>query len=192
MDPLAPKDIRGGSHTGTSERLAHFILGDLPEKEGKKLWYLTGNKNRDILPNILAEGSVNLQSLQVYGTRGSTTLGRDLEQVIGAMPTGKLTLSMFISNLSSTSDLDRWWIVFFAPSAAEFATPILQQYFSLPILGAQGPVTTRSVELAAIGPTTYAFLGDNLRLRVAVCSPKPNADALAAAIKSYDTELAVT
>jgi len=43
------------------------------------------------------------------------------------------------------------------------------------------------VELAAIGPTTLAFLSDTLQLRVAVCPSKPAAGELAAAIHSYET-----
>jgi uroporphyrinogen-III synthase len=91
--PFAPKDIRGGVQTGTSERLAHFILDDLPEREGKKLLYLTGDKNRDTLPKILTKGRVNLESLRVYETRGSSTFARDLEQVINSTPAGKLESS---------------------------------------------------------------------------------------------------
>ena len=52
---LAPKDIRGGAESGTSEKLAHFILQDLPpSNEPRQLLYLTGDKNRDVLPSILS------------------------------------------------------------------------------------------------------------------------------------------
>jgi uroporphyrinogen-III synthase len=85
-------DIRGGSEAGTSERLAHFILNDLPEREGVKLLYLTGDKNRDTLPNILAESRVILDSAQVYATQGSSTFAEDLQKVIKSTPAGKLGL----------------------------------------------------------------------------------------------------
>lgn len=87
--PLAPKDIRGGPQTGSSERLAHFILNDLPDKEEKRLLYLTGDKNRDTLPKILDESHVKLQSLQVYKTQGSSQFAKDLERVIKATSAGK-------------------------------------------------------------------------------------------------------
>jgi len=168
--PSTPRDIRGGSQTGTSERLGHFILDDLPAKEGTKLLYLTGDKNRDTLPNILADAHVILESIQVYGTKGSSTFAKDLENVVKSIP----------------AESDRWWIIFFAPSAAEFVTPILRQSFDLPVLESPESQSITNVELAAIGPTTFTFLGDNLKLRVAVCSPEPTAEALANAIKSFE------
>jgi len=85
-----PNDIRGGSQTGTSERLAHFILDDIPEREGKKLLYLTGDKNRDTLPKILAEARVTLESLQVYETQGSSTFAKDLKSAIKSTPAGNI------------------------------------------------------------------------------------------------------
>lgn len=83
-----PKDIRGGSQTGKSESLARFILDDLPEREGKALLYLTGDKNRDTLPKILAEGQVSLRNLKVYETQGSSSFESDLEKTITYLPAG--------------------------------------------------------------------------------------------------------
>ena len=79
---LAPKDIRGAEESGTSEKLAQFILTDLPSTgaHSRRLLYLTGDKNRDTLPKILKDGGVELVSLQVYGTQGSSTFARDLKQ----------------------------------------------------------------------------------------------------------------
>lgn len=75
----SPRDIRGGSETGTAERLAEFILKDLPsDATSRKLLYLTGDKNRDTLPRILESGGVELDSLQVYATQGSSTFPHDL------------------------------------------------------------------------------------------------------------------
>lgn len=86
---LAPKVIRGSSETGTSERLAHFILEDLPAKESRrKLLYLTGDKNRDVLPNILKGGDVELESLKVYETQGSSNFAEELDKAIQTLPTG--------------------------------------------------------------------------------------------------------
>ena len=79
---LAPKDIRGAEESGTSERLAQFILTDLPSTgaHSRRLLYLTGDKNRDTLPKILKDGGVELVPLQVYGTQGSSTFAKDLGQ----------------------------------------------------------------------------------------------------------------
>ena len=78
-----------------------------------------------------------------------------------------------------------WWIVYFAPSEAEFSTPILSEHFAL-----SGPGTTQAgdkprARIASIGPTTGDFLRSN-GLQVDVVSPKPNAESLAEAIVQFD------
>ena len=91
--PLAPKDIRGGAESGTSEKLARFILQDLPSSDTpRKLLYLTGDKNRDVLPNILRDGGIELQSLQVYATQGSSHFASDLEKAVSLVPSGMYDL----------------------------------------------------------------------------------------------------
>lgn len=169
--PYTPRDIRGRSETGTSEKLAHFILEDLsPATGSRKLLYLTGDKNRDTLPKILRDGGFELQSLQVYETRGSSDFPHDLSEVVGTAPAGK------------------WWIVYFAPSAADFVTPHLKDHFSLPptdeprIAAVDAPT-----RIAAIGPTTSMFLRDELKLAVDAVPAKPNPEALVAAIASADS-----
>jgi uroporphyrinogen-III synthase len=78
------RDIRGGSETGTAERLAGFILKDLPsDGTSRKLLYLTGDKNRDTLPKILESAGVALDPLQVYATQGSSTFPHDLSLALG-------------------------------------------------------------------------------------------------------------
>ena len=52
---LVPKDIRGGSESGTGDRLARFILDNIPRTGTKKLLYLTGDKNKDTIPCILID-----------------------------------------------------------------------------------------------------------------------------------------
>ena len=86
---LAPEDIRGGAESGTSEKLAHFILQDLsPNDEPRKLLYLTGDKNRDVLSSILRDGGIELQAQQVYATQGSSTFPSDLQHAIESTPPG--------------------------------------------------------------------------------------------------------
>jgi uroporphyrinogen-III synthase len=92
---LVPKDIRGSSETGTSERLAHFILVDLARTEGgsrTKLLYLTGDKNKDTLPNILEDGGHDLECLQVYETHGSPNFAGELECAVKGSNPGPLAL----------------------------------------------------------------------------------------------------
>ena len=87
--PFVPMDIRGAAETGTSERLAHFIIDDLGNINGNRtLFYLTGDKNRDTLPKILQRGGFELSSLQVYETHGSSAFPYDLKEAIDANPSG--------------------------------------------------------------------------------------------------------
>jgi len=165
-----PRDIRGRSETGTSEKLAHFILEDLSSIEGnRKLLYLTGDKNRDTLPKILSDGGFELETLQVYETRGSSNFPHYLSEVVTSAPAGK------------------WWIVYFAPSAADFVTPYLKDHFSLPTVDEPHKAAARPARIAAIGPTTSVFLRDQLKLAVDAVPAKPNPEALVAAISSADS-----
>lgn len=75
-----------------------------------------------------------------------------------------------------------WWIVFFAPSAAEFVTPTLRKHFDIPTL----EFLTFTTRIAAIGPTTEDFLKDELHIRVDVVPPKPSPDALVGVIRTFD------
>ncbi|PSR78948.1 hypothetical protein PHLCEN_2v7252 [Hermanssonia centrifuga] len=164
---LAPQNIRGGSESGTSEKLAHFILQDFPSTNGpQRLLYLTGDKNRDTLPSFLNGGGIDLQSLKVYETQGSSTFASDLQTILSSVRSG----------------FEDWWIVFFAPSAADFVAPILRRHFTIPEVDSP-PTATR---IAAIGPTTSTFLRDKLRMRVDVLSRKPLPEALADGIEEFD------
>ncbi|KAH9951198.1 tetrapyrrole biosynthesis uroporphyrinogen III synthase [Amylocystis lapponica] len=136
--PFAPREIHGGAESGTSERLAHFIVEHLSGTEGsKRFLYLTGDKNRDTLPRIMSDAGFELESLQVYATQGSSTFAADLQK-------------------HWMQHLRRWWIVYFAPSAAEFVTPLLRHHFILPTV--TDTFLRTAVNVAAIGPTTSAFL----------------------------------
>ncbi|KAJ7178585.1 tetrapyrrole biosynthesis uroporphyrinogen III synthase [Mycena crocata] len=173
--PFAPTVIRGES-TGTSEQLARFILTDLKSSPGSKqkpLLYLTGDKNRDIMPDILHDGNFELSSLKVYQTQGSSRFSEDL----------KLALKS-----SSNEDSGTWWIVFFAPSAAEFVTPWLRQQFDL---SSTEPTsrTQRRAQIASIGPTTSTFLRDKLNLAVNAVAMKPTPEELLEAIRVHDSSL---
>lgn len=171
-----PSIIRGES-SGTGERLAQFIR-DQPGEKPKRLLYLTGDKNRDTVPTILREAGIELVSLTVYETQNSHTFEEDLEKALRVSPLGTqscycartpFTLSYLVSN--------RWWIIHFAPSAAEFVTPILNKHL-------QPSDSLRKI--AAIGPVTASFLRNELNMHVDVISPKPTAQDLVAAIGLYD------
>ena len=84
---LAPHDIRGSAATGTSEKLARFILNDSGDAK-PTLLYLTGDKNRDVLANILKDGGLKLENLQVYATTGSSKFELDLQDTLSHRPQG--------------------------------------------------------------------------------------------------------
>ncbi|KAL6308770.1 tetrapyrrole biosynthesis uroporphyrinogen III synthase [Sparassis latifolia] len=168
--PFTPKDIRGRAESGTSERLAHFILDDLSSTtDSGKLLYLTGDKNRDTLPTILKEGGFDLEPLQVYETQGSSKFPADLQKALNSVPTG------------------RWWIVYFAPSAAEFVTPTLRKHFDLRSIDSPPDTSSTIPSIAAIGPTTSTFLREQLSLHVRAVPSKPTPEALVAAIVAADS-----
>jgi len=168
--PFVPRDIRGGSESGTSERLAHFILDDFTRQGNANptLLYLTGDKYRDNLHKILKEGGFELGVLQVYGTHGSSSFASDLERAIKSI------------------SADRWWIVFFAPSAAEFAVPVLLKFFDLLPSDLTGGQPSPGPRVAAIGQTTATFLRENLNLRVDVVPSKPTPEDIVEAVLQYD------
>jgi len=172
-----PRDIRGGSETGTAERLAGFILKDLPsDGTSKKLLYLTGDKNRDTLPMILESAGVTLDSLQVYATQGSSMFPHDL--------------SLALEHVKEEG-LSWGWIVYFAPSVAEFVMPILRNHFALPAANPSIEDCSRlseyhHVKVAAIGPTTESFLRQTLKLSVAVTARNPKPDDLADGVLQHD------
>ncbi|KAJ7931433.1 tetrapyrrole biosynthesis, uroporphyrinogen III synthase, partial [Mycena leptocephala] len=174
---FSPADIRGES-SGTSEQLAKFILADLdslpPKSRQKPFLYLTGDKNRDTLPDILRSGDIEISPLQVYQTQGSSRFPDDL----------KLALE---SSSHQGNDSDIWWIVFFAPSAAEFVTPFLRRHFDLRSADASTPsLPQRAARIASIGPTTSTFLRDKLNVSVDAVAFKPTPDDLLHSIGAYD------
>ena len=158
MVHLAPGVVRGGAEAGTAERLAGFILGE--GCEGRRMLYLTGDKNRETLPGMLSAGGVALETLAVYGTTGSSSFRDDLRAALAR---------------AGESHMDWGWVVYFAPSAAAFVTPVLREVLRLDALS-----------VAVIGPTTASFLRDTLGVRVDVVAPKPTPDALCSAVVAFD------
>ncbi|KAJ7034960.1 tetrapyrrole biosynthesis, uroporphyrinogen III synthase [Mycena alexandri] len=176
--PFAPLHIRGES-SGTSEQLAKFIVSDLessPLPKGKRLLYLTGDKNRDTLPDILHARNIELSPLQVYQTQGSSSFSDDL----------KLALEPSAHRGIDPASPDIWWIVFFAPSAAEFVTPFIRHHFDLHPVEHAPALAQRTARIASIGPTTSVFLRDKLSISVAAQALKPTPDDLLQAISAYD------
>ncbi|KAH6904409.1 tetrapyrrole biosynthesis, uroporphyrinogen III synthase [Coprinopsis sp. MPI-PUGE-AT-0042] len=146
-----------GEASGTGEQLIRFIVQEHP-KTAKPLLYLTGDKNRDTVPTLLSEGGIAFRSLQVYETQPRKDFGEILNDAIEALPT----------------DMP-WWVVYFAPSSAQFVVPYIQNHTRL-----------QETRIAAIGPVTSVFLEKDLHIPVHVVSPNPKPEDLVDAILAYD------
>ncbi|KAF9528794.1 tetrapyrrole biosynthesis, uroporphyrinogen III synthase [Crepidotus variabilis] len=169
-----PVDIRG-QHSGNAENLASFILGDLKSEGSVKLLYLTGDKNRDTITRILSDSSIELQLLQVYETKTSSSFRSNLKRTMEASPGEKIF----------------WWIVFFAPSAAVSVSPILQEYFAFKHNNSSvDRVATEEdkifAKICAIGPTSKVALQDDLGLMVDAVASKPTPDNVVTAVTDVD------
>ncbi|EJF55923.1 tetrapyrrole biosynthesis uroporphyrinogen III synthase [Dichomitus squalens LYAD-421 SS1] len=195
--PYSPQNIRGAAESGTSEKLAHFIAADLSSSPSpspsKKLFYLVGDKNRDTLPTIIKDAGLDLESLQVYATQGSSRFEEDLLNVLNRVQgLGKhLKLCSRATSTDPQAD-ERWWIVYFAPSSAKYVSPILSRHFDIPLkddaTGNCSGTGSRGARLAAIGPTTASSLESDLELRIEVIAAKPTPESLANGIVSFDEQ----
>ena len=74
-------DVRG-QDSGNAANLANYILADLRDEPHSRLLYLTGDKNRDTMTQILANSNIKLEPLQVYQTQLSPTFHRRLSLAI--------------------------------------------------------------------------------------------------------------
>ncbi|KDR73927.1 hypothetical protein GALMADRAFT_250616 [Galerina marginata CBS 339.88] len=169
-------DIKG-QDSGSAASLAPFILEDVRKAQRPvKMLYLVGDKNRDTISRLLSEGGVELESVQVYKTQGSAAFAGSLAGVLAS---------------SQIQDRNPWWIVYFAPSAAALVTSILREHFDLEgptsSLASSTPKLLQS-KVAAIGPTTNAFLQDELGLHVHAMAQKPTPEDVVSVITTYDSE----
>ncbi|GAA5827748.1 hypothetical protein JCM11251_007653 [Rhodosporidiobolus azoricus] len=202
------ESVLGAEETGTGEALARFIIEHferevLVEKgcDGRpprrKLLYLTGDKNRDTLPSILAASSspeIVLEPLQVYATSSDSSLSTALTTLLDSMDPS----STPITNDSSSSDIlnepphppKTVYFALFSPSSA---LPLITHLRSLSLLPpypsslpstASCPPPRKGLDLrfAAIGPTTRDYLVHDLGVEVHAMAAKPDARSLTEAL----------
>ncbi|KAL0060113.1 uroporphyrinogen-III synthase [Marasmius tenuissimus] len=168
--PLVPNpSLIKGEDCGNANELGRFIVEDFKSKP-VKLLYLTGDKNRDTLPNILRDGDVDFHALKVYETQGSSSFPNDLRSTLD----------------KANPDTVRWWIVFFAPSAAQFVLPYLKEHFTLPGSTDASETSKPLASIASIGPTTDTYLRETLKLHVGAMATKPTPEDLVRAITAAD------
>ncbi|KAF8713297.1 Tetrapyrrole biosynthesis uroporphyrinogen III synthase, partial [Rhizoctonia solani] len=165
-----PELILGAKESGTGELLAKFICIDYPTRSRKSLplLYLTGDKNAGGVGKGLKAGGLGFKMMQVYETSASTTFEEDFEEGVKE------------GTSRSSSEVI---IVFFAPSSAELALPVIRKHFSLSSSSEEKP----RAKLVAIGPTTSRALFDNHSIQVDTVSSKPDPQSLADAIQYLST-----
>lgn len=77
-----------GEGSGTGEALAKVIIDDQGSRTTKlPLLYLTGDKNKDTLPTLVKAAGLDLEPLQVYGTRGSPNFSTGVTELFRRHPT---------------------------------------------------------------------------------------------------------
>ncbi|CAE6524923.1 unnamed protein product [Rhizoctonia solani] len=165
-----PELILGAKESGTGELLAKFICADYPTRllHDLPLLYLTGDKNAGGVGKGLEAEGFWFKMMQVYETSASTSFEQDFERGM------RERASQSASNTI---------IVFFAPSSAELALPVIRKHFSLSL----SPEEMPRAKIVAIGPTTARALTETYNLRVDAVSSKPEPGALANAIQSLST-----
>jgi len=68
--------------------------------------------------------------------------------------------------------------VFFAPSSAEFALPILREHLAFSPFNGEAHIDGRFCKVAVIGPTTVIHLEEKCGVRVHAVAGKPSPEAL--------------
>ena len=72
--------------------------------------------------------------------------------------------------------------MFFAPSSAEFALPILREHFAFAPVNGEDDQDSRFCRAAAIGPTTTTHVEDKCGVKVHAVAEKPSPEALGKAL----------
>jgi len=94
-----------GEGSGTGEALARLIIEDQSCRTTKlPLLYLTGDKNRDTLPKLIKAAGLDLEPLQVYGTRGSEHFSTEVKELFQQhLPLGKCDFRPFLKEMWLTT-----------------------------------------------------------------------------------------
>jgi uroporphyrinogen-III synthase len=187
----APLEILGAQRAGTGEKLARLIVetydkSSNPETEEDprpNFLYLTGDKNRETIPDVLSKAGFNYHKMQVYETFSASGLSAELVKVALQMQAGK-PMEFRICRGNSDGDADsrgevpdnEQWLALFSPSTASY---VLEAWEA--ISRVEPTLRNSAFRLAAIGPTTDEYLTTHGH-EVAAVSARPDAVSLADAI----------
>lgn len=72
--------------------------------------------------------------------------------------------------------------MFFAPSSAEFALPVLREHFAFSAVDGADDRDGQFCKVAAIGPTTARHVEEKCGVRVHIVAEKPSPEALGKAL----------
>jgi len=75
--------------------------------------------------------------------------------------------------------------VFFAPSSAEFALPILREHLAFSPVDGEGDQDGRFCRVAAIGQTTLTHVREKCGVKVHAVAEKPSPEALGKALLEF-------
>jgi len=174
--PFTPTIILGADESGSGDKLARFIVSDYPNRWAGKplpLLYLTGDKTTGILASALTTDGLEIHPAQVYRTWTRENFDNDVNPIIEWLRDGPEVQSL--------------WIVFFAPSSSKAVLPTIRRHFDLASSSKSDESSRLLTRVAAIGPTTAAFLREREHLRVDVVPAQPRPLALAESICSVDS-----
>ncbi|KAF9508794.1 hypothetical protein BS47DRAFT_1365710 [Hydnum rufescens UP504] len=174
--PFTPTITLGADESGSGDKLARFIVSDYPNRWAGKplpLLYLTGDKTTGILASTLTADGLDIHPAQVYKTWTRESFNNDVNPIIEWLRDGPEVQSL--------------WIVFFAPSSSKAVLPTIRRHFDLASSSESNESGRLFTRVAAIGPTTAAFLREREHLRVDVVPAQPRPLALAESIRGADS-----
>ncbi|KAL8291311.1 hypothetical protein RQP46_002289 [Phenoliferia psychrophenolica] len=179
-----------GATTGTGLVLANDILDHFSTSSSPPptlpILYLTGDKNRETIPEVLEKAGFKLERQQVYETAVADDFEHRLDVLLHL-------ISSSPSSPSPPSEEKTIWFALFSPSGAKPCVALLRQRGLLPP-SASSPSSptlpeptqksnhTFKVRLACIGPTTQSYLEDDEQLSVDAVALSPEPEELVRAI----------
>lgn len=111
-----------GSESGNGDALATYIL-DRRGEEAKPLFFIVGDKRRDIITKRMAAAQVALEELVVYETVTASSFPADFEAAV--------------AQAGSTLE----WLVFFSPAGADVALEYVRKTGNRTKIATIGPTT---------------------------------------------------
>ena len=150
-----PSYLIRGTDSGNAENLAALIVEQGTASQSLPYLYLVGDKRRETISSVLFSNGLKISELHVYTTAPAEAFDTAFKEVVQQSRGKRIE-----------------WLVFFSPSGVKLALPLAKS------LGLEP-------RLAAIGPTTRAYLENEARVTVDAMADKPDAEALLQALRAH-------